>query len=66
MSYHKIKLIAWLIYISHRLDVLVADEAPIHLRADDGELPVEVIRRLPVRVRHLVTKDRLVRRSGSD
>ena len=43
--------------LAHRLDVLVADEASVHLRADDGELPVEVIRRLSVCVGHLQKAD---------
>ena len=43
--------------LAHRLNVLVADEASVHFRADDGELPVEVISRLPVRVGHLQKAD---------
>ena len=42
---------------AHRLDVLVADEASVHLRADDGELAVEVISRLSVRIGHLEKAD---------
>ena len=51
---------------AHRLDVLVADEASVHLRADDGELAVEVISRLSVRVGHLEKADYAMNDGGRE
>ena len=51
------EIISWLCLRYYRFRILVADESAVELRAGDLELAVQVVGRLLVRVRHLVTKN---------